>query len=100
MCSDWQPPAVAAKACSATRTTLLSGPWAVSVEPPVWAWKRRASERSSRAPKRSRMSVAQIRRAARNFATSAKTSLWALKKNESRGAKTSTSRPAATAAST
>ena len=42
------------------------------------------------------MSVAQIRRAARNLATSTKTSLCALKKNERRGAKTSTSRPAAT----
>ena len=34
-CSDWVPPSTAAIACSATRTMLLSGCWAVSVLPAV-----------------------------------------------------------------
>jgi hypothetical protein len=40
-----------------------------------------------------------MRRAARNFATSCSTSLWALKKNESRVPNSSGESPAATAAS-
>ena len=52
------------------------------------------------APKRSRMMCAHIRRAARNLATSSKSSLQAPKKNERRPAKASTSRPRATAPST
>jgi len=52
------------------------------------------------APKRSRISLAQSRRAARNFATSSMRLLWALKKNDSCGAKASTSRPASRAAVT
>ena len=100
VCSDWVPPATAAKPCSATRTMLFSGCWAVRVTPPVWVWKRSRSERSSLAPKRSRMIVAHIRRAARNFATSWKTLLWPLKKKARRGAKSSTARPASIAACT
>ena len=46
------------------------------------------------------MRFAQIRRAARNLATSSKKSLWALKKKESRGANSSTARPASRAACT
>ena len=46
------------------------------------------------------MMRAHSRRAARNLATSSNTSLCALKKNERRGAKSSTFRPAAIAAST
>ena len=42
---------------------------------------------------------AQRRRAARNFATSCSTSLWALKKKERRAPKASGESPAATAAS-
>ena len=66
---------------------------AASVTPPVWVWKRIFSERSSLAPKRSRMIRAHIRRAARNFATSWNTLLWPLKKKASRGPNSSTSRP-------
>ena len=62
--------------------------------PAVWVWKRISHERGFFAPYRSRSSRAQIRRAARNFAISSKKSMCALKKNESRGAKSSTSRPA------
>ena len=71
----------------------------MSVEPPVCAWKRRASARGFVAPKRSRMIRAQSRRAARNFATSWKKSLCALKKKERRAPKSSGESPAATAAS-
>src|SRR5213083_2874322 len=63
---------------------LLSGCCAVSVEPPVCAWKRSAHAFGFVTPKRSRMIVAQRRRAARNFATSWKKWLCALKKKESR----------------
>ena len=45
------------------------------------------------APKRSFMMRAHMRRAARNLAISSKKSLCTSKKNESRGAKASTSSP-------
>ena len=77
---------------------LFSGCCAVNVEPPVCAWKRRASAFGFVAPKRSFMIRAHSRRAARNFATSTKTSLCALKKNESRAPKSSGDKPASTAA--
>ena len=86
--------------CTVTRTMLFSGCCAVSVEPPVWVWKRNILERSSLAPNRSVMMRAHIRRAARYLATSSKRLLCAFQKNESRGAKASTSMPAAIAAST
>jgi hypothetical protein len=41
-----------------------------------------------------------MRRAARYLAISSKKSIWALKKNDRRGAKSSTSSPRATACST
>jgi hypothetical protein len=41
-----------------------------------------------------------MRRLARNFATSSKKLLWPFQKNDSRGAKSSTSSPASTAACT
>ena len=56
----------------------------MSVEPPVWAWKRSASALGFVAPNRSRMIRAHSRRAARNFATSWKKWLCALKKKERR----------------
>ena len=70
----------------------------MSVEPPVWAWKRSACAFGLVAAKRSPMMRAHIRRAARNFATSWSTSLCALKKNERRSPNES-GEPAATAAS-
>ena len=89
----------AESAWMATRTTLFSGCCAVSVEPPVCAWKRSACAFGFVAPKRSRMISAHSRRAARNFATSWRKSLCALKKNESRAPNSSGDSPAATAAS-
>ena len=79
---------------------LFSGCWAVSVTPPVCVWKRSISALGFVAPKRSRMIVAHMRRAARNFATSWNTLLCPLKKNASRGAKSSTGSPRSTAACT
>ena len=97
---DCAPPSTAASACSATRTTLFSGCWAVRVEPPVWVWKRSIQDRGSFAPKRSRMIFAQSRRAARNLATSSRKLLCALKKKEIWSANSSTSRPESIAACT
>ena len=96
VCSDCVPPRTAAIACSAVRTTLLRGCCAVNDTPAVWLWKRSCHDRGSRAPNRSRMTRAQIRLAARYLAISSKKSLCALKKNDSRGANWSTSRPAST----
>ena len=76
---------------------LFSGCWAVRLTPAVCAWKRISHERGFFAPKVSRSSRAQIRRAARYLAISSKRSIWALKKNERRGANSSTSRPRSTA---
>ena len=55
-----------------------------SVLPAVWVWKRSCCARGLVAPNRSRMIRAHSRRAARNFATSSRKSLCALKKNDSR----------------
>ena len=79
---------------------LFSGCWAVRVDPPVWVWNRSSVDFSSLAPNRSVMILAHIRRAARYLATSSKRLLWAFQKKLRRGAKSSTSRPAARAAST
>ena len=93
VCSDCAPPQTAASAWIATRTTLFSGCCAVSVEPPVCAWKRSASAFGFVAPKRSFMIRAHSRRAARNFATSWRKWLCALKKKESRAPKSSGRQP-------
>ena len=95
VCSDCVPPSTAASACSAVRTTLLYGCCAVSEQPAVCVWKRSAQDRGFFAPNRSRITRCQMRRAARYLAISSKKSLCALKKNESRGAKSSTASPRA-----
>ena len=100
VCSDWVPPSTAERACRATRTMLLWGCCAVREQPAVCACVRSIQERGSLAPNRSRITFAQMRRAARNLAISSKKSEWALKKNESLGAKVSTSSPASTQACT
>ena len=93
VCRLCAPPQTAESAWIATRTMLFSGCCAVRVEPPVWAWKRSASAFGFVAPKRSRISVAHSRRAARNFATSWKKWLCALKKKERRAPNSSGERP-------
>ena len=70
------------------------------VEPPVWVWKRSSLLASFLAPKRSVMILCHMRRLARNFATSSKKLLCPFQKKERRGAKSSTSSPASTAACT
>src|SRR5438094_7699240 len=66
----------------------------VSETPAVWVWNRSIHDLGSRAPYLSRMIRAHRRRAARNFAISSKKSMWESKKKESRGANSSTLRPA------
>ena len=100
VCSDCAPPQTADSAWIATRTTLFSGCCAVSVEPPVCAWKRSASAFGFvDAEALAASARAQSRRAARNFATSWKKSLCALKKNDSRSPNSSGESPASIAAS-
>ncbi len=100
VCSDWVPPSTAPRPCTATRTRLTSGCCAVSCTPAVWVWKRSISDLGFFAPNSSRITCAQIRRAARNLATSSRIVVRATKKNDRRGAKSSTSIPAATAVRT
>ena len=76
---DWAPPSTPDRAWSAVRTTLIMGCALVRVAAAVWQWNRRRIDSGFRAPNRSRMIRAQIRRAARNFATSSKKSAWAMK---------------------
>ena len=98
VCRLWVPPRTAARPCSATRTRLTSGCWAVSCTPAVCVWKRSIWLFGFVEPNSSRMIRAQTRRAARNLATSSRRVVRATKKNESRGPTSSTPRPAACAA--
>ena len=93
------PPQTAAIVWMATRTMLFSACCAVSVQPAVWVWKRSICALGLVTPKRSFIMRAQILRAARNFATSSRKSLCALKKNERRLPNTFGSCPALMAAS-
>ena len=79
--------------CKVTRTTLFCGCWATRVLPPLPAPVRKVSERGFLAPYFSFSSLAQIRRAALNLATSSRTLLNTLKLKAMRGAKSSTSMP-------
>ena len=74
---------------------LISGCCAVSDTPAVWVWKRICQDRSSFARRSGRAASAPRVAAPRGyFAISSKKSMCALKKNESRGATSSTLRPA------
>ncbi len=77
---------------------MFIGCCAVSVDPAVCVWNRSICAFGLRAPNRSRMMCAHIRRAARNLATSSKKSLCALKKKLNRCPNVSTSSPASRAA--
>src|SRR6266566_5790914 len=72
---------------------LLYGCWAVSEQPAVCVWNLRMADFGFLQWNLSVITLYQIFRAARYFATSSKRSLCALKKNDRRGAKSSTSRP-------
>jgi hypothetical protein len=80
VCSDCVPPSTAARAWTVTRAILLSGCCAVSEHPAVCVWNRSIIERGLTAPNRSRITRAQMRRAARILAISSKKSLCELKK--------------------
>ena len=95
VCSDWVWPMAAAMASTQVRTTLLKGSWAVRLQPEVWQWVRRAIDLGSWGSNRF-ISVAHSSRAARSLAISMKKPMPTAKKNDSRGAKSSTSRPALT----
>ena len=45
VCRLWQPPRTPARASRAVRTMLISGCWAVRLQPAVWTWKRQSQER-------------------------------------------------------
>ncbi len=83
-----------------TRARFTSFCWAVSWTPAVWVWKRSICDFGSLALNSSRMILAHMRRAARNLATSSRRVVRATKKNDSRGANSSTARPLASAAAT
>ncbi len=78
-----------------TRAMLFSGCWRVRSTPEVWPWNLKRQERGSLAPKRSRHSLAQMRRPARNLATSSNKLTEMSKKKVKRGRKRSGSMPAA-----
>ena len=84
----------------AVRATFSSGCCAESETPEVWVCVRSCQDLGFLAPTRSRIRLAQRRRAARILATSSKKSMWKLKKKENRGRKSSGSRPRATRSST
>lgn len=79
---------------------LTSGCWAVSCTPAVCVWNRSIWLLGFFAPNSSRIIFAQMRRAARNLATSSSSVVRATKKNDRRGANESTPSPAACAART
>ena len=94
MCRLWVCPWVEAIASMQVRTTLLKTSCAVSDQPEVWLWVRSESDLGLVAPW-SLTRRAQSRRAARILATSMKKFMPIAQKNDSRGAKASTSSPTA-----
>ncbi len=82
-------------ACTVTRAMLFRGCWRVRSTPEVWPWNLKRQERGSFAPSCSRAMRAQMRRAARNFATSSKKLMEMSKKKVKRGRKASGSMPRA-----
>ncbi len=94
VCSDWVPPSAAASASTVVRATLLKGSCAVRLQPLVWQWVRRVRLLRSFAPT-SFSSLAQSSRPARILATSTNRSMPMPQKKLMRGAKASTSSPAA-----
>ena len=83
----------------AVRATLLNTSCAASDQPEVWQWVRSEVERWS-CGSNCFISFAHSTRAARSFATSMKKFMPMPKKNDSRGAKRSTARFAASPART
>ena len=77
------------------RPTLLKGSWAVSDQPEVWLWVRSDIDLGFSAPKLFTI-LAHNRRPARILAISVKKFIEMPQKNDRRGAKASTDRPALT----
>ena len=97
---DWAPPRTADNAWIVVLTILFWGCWAVSVEPPVWTWKRHFKAFSLVTLNLVFIIDAQISLAALNLAISSKNPLWALKKKEILEPKTFASKPFLIAVST
>ncbi len=95
VCRLWVWPCVAAIASMQVRPTLLNTSCAVRLQPLVWQWVRRLRLLGSDGPK-SRTRRDHSARAARSLATSMKKFMPTAQKKLSRGAKWSTSSPAAT----
>ena len=87
-------------ASTQVRATLLKTSWAAKLQPLVWVWARRESERESLGSNSAFISSAQSRRPARCLAISMKVFMPAFQKNDRRGANLSTLIPAATPART
>ena len=99
VCSDCVPPSTAASASTVVRITLLYGSSAVSDTPEVWQCVRSMRDFSSFGSN-CRMTRSHSSRAARSLAISMKKSMPMAKKNDSRPANLSTSRPRAVAVRT
>ncbi len=93
VCSDWVWPWVAAIASMQVRWTLLNTSCAVSDQPEVWLWVRRDSDFGF-SGSNWLTSRAHSARAARIFATSMKKFIPIAQKKLTRGANSSTVRPA------
>ena len=96
----WVWPWVAAIASMQVRITLLNTSCAVSDQPEVWLWVRRLSDFGFFGSNRSLTNFAHSNRAARILAISVKKFIPIAQKNDRRGAKASTSRPASRPACT
>ena len=93
VCSDCVCPSTAASASTQVRVTLSKASCAVRLHPDVCEWVRNAIDLGFFGAK-SRTSVAHSTRAARSLAISMKWFMPIAQKNDRRGAKPSTSRPA------
>ena len=100
VCRLCVPPKTAAMASIVVRTMLLCGSCWVRLAPEVWQCVRSMSEAGCFGAKCFCTSVAHRRRAARSFATSMKKFMPIAKKNDSRPANSSMSRPRESAART
>src|SRR4030043_278345 len=99
VCKDWVPPRTAERHSRVVRMILLYGSWRVRLQPEVWQWVLSIRDSDFLGSNRRIMS-AHRKRAALSMAISMKKFIPIPKKKERRGAKSSISRPAASAAFT
>ena len=100
VCSDWVWPWVAAIASTQVRVTLLKTSCAVRLQPEVWQWVRSDSDLGFLRIELLHELAPTAAAPARSLATSMKKFMPIAQKNESRGAKASTSSPASMPART